>query len=299
MTIAITGASGHLAQATTREAADLAGGADGFVLATRNPGAVEGLLPGASARFADFDQPESLLSAFTGVSRLLLISTSTVDNRAAQHRAAIDAARQAGVRHVVYTSMLSPGPGNPALIADSHWATEEYLRASGLAFTILRCGLYADFQVFEAAEAIESGRFVHNRGAGGCSYVAREDCARVAAAVLLGDGHEGATYEVTGPASLDGAALADLYSEVGATAIAEVQVTDDEFLQLLSGGESTDGHVQYGAALTVSLGQAIRDGHFGATTTAVQDLTGAAPLSVRELLAENAEALQALSAPRA
>jgi NAD(P)H dehydrogenase (quinone) len=295
--IAITGASGHLGQATAREAADLAGGADGFVLATRNPGAVEAQLPGASARFADFDQPESLVPAFTGVSRLLLISTSTVDNRAAQHRAAIDAAREAGVEHVVYTSMLSPGPGNPALIADSHWATEEYLRASGLAFTILRCGLYSDFQVFEAADAIASGRFVHNRGAGGCSYVAREDCARVAAAVMLGEGHEGATYEVTGPASLDGAALAELYGELGATAIEEEQVTDDEFLQMLSGGESTDGHVQYGAALTVSLGQAIRDGHFGATTGTVQELTGTAPLSVGELLAENADALRGLSAP--
>jgi NAD(P)H dehydrogenase (quinone) len=296
--IAITGASGHLGQATAREAADLAGGADGFVLATRNPGAVAGLLPGASARFADFDQPESLLSAFTGVSRLLLISTSTVDNRAAQHRAAIDAARLAGVELVVYTSVLSPGPGNPALIADSHWATEEYLRASGLAFTILRCGLYADFQVFEAAEAIESGRFVHNRGTGGCSYVARDDCARVAAAVLVGDGHESATYEVTGPASLDGAALAALYGDVGGTAIEEVQVTDDEFLQLLSGGESTDGHVQYGAALTVSLGQAIRDGHFAATTTTVQDLTGAAPRSVGQLLADSAERLRSLAAGR-
>src|SRR5690606_10089344 len=140
---------------------------------------------------------------------------------------------------------------------------------------------------FEAAEAIASGRFVHNRGEGGCSYVARDDCARAAAAVLLGDGHEGATYELTGPESLDGARLAELYSAAGETAVEAVSVTDDEFLRVLAGGESTDGHVHYGAALTVSLGRAIREGRFAATTSTVEELTGEPPLSVEQLLAAN------------
>src|SRR5690554_3813467 len=253
--IVISGASGNLGRATALRVAELLGGgaAAGLALATRTPDAMEGLVPGASVRHADFDRPDTLREAFAGASRLLLISTSRVDNRGKQHAEAIDAARAAGVEHVIYTSMLSPGPQNPALISESHWSTEQHLRASGLAFTILRFSLYSDFQVFEAADALASGRFVHNRGDGGCSYIARIDCARVAAAVATGDGHEGATYELTGPQSLDAVALAALYSGVGGREVEAVSVSDDELLELLSGGESTDGHVQYGSALTVSL----------------------------------------------
>lgn len=285
--IAISGASGNFGRATALRVAELGGAADGLILATRSPDAIAGLVAGASARVADFDRPETLRDAFEGASRLLLISTDRVDNRAHQHLAAIDAARDAGVQHVVYTSMLSPGPGNPALISDSHWATEEYLRSSGLTFTILRFSLYSDFQVFEAADAVASGRFVHNRGDGGCSYIARSDCARVAAAVLCGDGHEGVTYELTGPQSLDATALAALYADAGGRPVEVASVGDDELLELLSGGVTTDGHVHYGAALTVSLGRAIRDRHFSGVTTSVEELTGTRPRSVTDLLAES------------
>jgi NAD(P)H dehydrogenase (quinone) len=290
--IAISGASGNLGRLTASLAAGLIGDPAGIVLATRHPDAVIGLVPGASARFADFDQPESMRAAFDGVDRLLLISTDTVENRSSQHVAAIDAAREAGVGHVVYTSMLSPGPQSPALIAESHWATEEHLRSSGLDFTILRCSLYSDFQVYEAADALSSGRFVHNRGSGGCSYIARSDCARVAATVISGVGHEGKIYELTGPESLDADDLAALYSEVGGRPVEAVPVDDDELLRLLVGGTGNDGHEHYGAELTFSLGQAIRAGHFSDVTTTVQDLTGAAPRSVKSLLAESAATLR-------
>jgi len=295
--IAISGASGNLGRASALRVAELLqltdrGAADGLILASRSPGDLDGLIPGASTRFADFDRPDSLREAFAGASRLLLISTSRVDNRSNQHAAAIDAARDAGVGHVIYTSMLSPGPDNPALISESHWATEEHLRASGLAFTVLRFSLYSDFQVFEAAEALASGRFVHNRGTGGCSYIARSDCALVAASVVCGDGHEGATYELTGPESLDADQLAALYADAGGRPVEAVSVGDDELLKTLSGGAGGDGHVQYGAALTVSLGRAIREGRFSGVSTTVQQLTGSAPRSVADMLAASAEFLQ-------
>src|SRR5690554_4337819 len=292
--IVISGASGNLGRATALRVAELLGGgaAAGLALATRTPDALEGLVPGASVRFADFDRPDTLREAFVGAARLLLISTSRVDNRGKQHAEAIDAARDAGVEHVIYTSMLSPGPDNPALISESHWSTEEHLRASGLAFTVLRFSLYSDFQVFEAAEALASGRFVHNRGDGGCSYIARSDCALVAASVVCGDGHEGATYELTGPESLDADQLAALYADAGGRPVEAVSVGDDELLETLSGGAGGDGHVQYGSALTVSLGRAIREGRFSGVSTTVQQLTGSAPRSVADMLAASAEFLQ-------
>ena len=295
--ISISGASGNLGRATALQVAELLqltgeGAADRLTLTSRSPGDVEGLVPGAATRFADFDRPDTLREAFGGAATLLLISTDRVDNRSAQHAAAIDAARDAGVGHVIYTSMLSPGPENPALISESHWATEEHLRASGLAFTILRFSLYSDFQMFEAAEALASGRFVHNRGTGGCSYIARSDCALVAASVVCGDGHEGATYELTGPESLDAEALAALYADAGGRPVEAVAVSDDELLAAVSGGASADGHVQYGAALTVSLGRSIREGRFSGVSTTVQQLTGSAPRSVADMLSANADFLQ-------
>jgi NAD(P)H dehydrogenase (quinone) len=285
--IAISGATGHLGRMTAQRVAELGCDPGDLVLTTRTPDAVAELVPGAQARVADFGRPETLASAFGGVRRLLLISTDTVDERSVQHAAAIDAAVAAGVEHIIYTSMLSPAPPNPALIAESHWATEEHLRASGVAYTILRCSLYSDFQVFEAAEALTTGRFVHNRGAGGCSYIARSDCAAAAAAVLTGDGHEGQVYELTGPESLDADSLAALYSEFGDRSVESVSVGDDELLRVLAADAGTDGHVQYGATLAISLGRAIREERFAAVTATVEQLTGRAPRAVSALLEES------------
>lgn len=292
--IGISGASGNLGRQTAKGIAEHLDDPSDLVLTTRQPAAIADLVPGSQVRFSDFDDPSSMTAAFEGVDSLLLISSSTVEGRSQQHAAAIDAAVAAGVGQVIYTSMLSPGPTNPALISESHWATEEHLRASAIEHTILRFSLYSDFQVFEAMDALATGRFVHNRGAGGCSYIAREDCARVAAAVLSGGAsHRGKTYELTGPESLDAVALAALYSEAGGRDVEAVAVDDEEFLQLLGAGSGDDGHVQYGVALTVSLGRAIREGHFSAVTTTVEQLTGHAPRTVASVLDDSAEMLRA------
>jgi len=277
---------------TAQRVAELGYDPGDLVLTTRTPDAAAGHVPGARTRFADFGRPETLARAFDGVRRVLLISTDTVDGRSAQHTAAIDAAVVAGVEHIIYTSMLAPAPPNPALIAESHWVTEEHLRASGVAYTILRCSLYSDFQVFEAAEALTTGRFVHNRGAGGCSYIARSDCAAAAAAVITGDGHEGQVYELTGPEKLDANALAALYSEFGERSVEAVSVDDDELLRLLSADTGTDGHVQYGAALAISLGRAIREERFSGVTATVEELTGQPPRTVSALLEESKKVMR-------
>ena len=290
--IAISGAAGHLGRMTAQLVAELGTDPRELVLTSRTPDAVAELVPGAQARFADFTRPETLGAAFAGVTKLLLVSTDTVVDRSAQHLAAIDAAVGAGVEHIVYTSMLSPAPPNPALIAESHWATEQHLRDSDVAFTILRCSLYSDFQLFEAAEALASGRFVHNRGSAGCSYIARSDCARAAAVVVAGEGHENTVYELTGPESLDAPALAALYSEFGDREVLPVAVDDSELLHFLDADSGTDGHVQYGAALAISLGRAIREGYLGDVTSAVADLTGTAPRSVAALLRESRDLLR-------
>jgi NAD(P)H dehydrogenase (quinone) len=259
------------------------------VLATRNPTALEAAVPGADVRAADFTDPSTLTHAFAGVERAVIISTDDIAHRAQGQIAAIEAASTAGVKHILYTSMLAPGPVNPAIIAPSHWATEEHLRSSGMAYTILRAGFYADFQVFEAQAALASGTLAHNRGEGRCAYISRDDIARAIAAVLVEGGHENATLDLTGTEAIDVPALARLYSEIGGRVVVPRSLDDEAMLELL--GASSEGHSQYGALLTVSIGQAIRGGFLDIVTDTVAQLTGRAPEPLVSVLARHAGSL--------
>src|SRR5262252_4876961 len=228
--LAISGASGQLGRLVAeRVLAQCAPSA--VILTTRSPQALADFAArGADVRHADFDDPRSLRDAFAGAERLLLISATDLQRRVAQHRAAIAAAEAAGVRRVIYTSGSRPEPPNPAAVAPSHYATEQALAASGLEWTVLRNSLYADYQAQEARRAIETGVLEHNRGAGRVAYVARDDCAAAAAAVLLQDGHEGVVYDITGAESYGAEALAALYGELGGKSVAVRPIDDATFV---------------------------------------------------------------------
>jgi NAD(P)H dehydrogenase (quinone) len=181
ISIVITGASGQLGRLTA-ELVLARVPASEVTLNTRRPEALSDFAGReARGRQADFDRPETLADAFAGGERLL-ISADVVGRRVAQHRAAIEAAREAGVRHVAYTSYLNPVEENPAVITPDHRDTEEALRESGLAWTALRNAFYAEYQVPAGAQAIATGQLVHNNGEGKTAYVSREDCAAAAAA---------------------------------------------------------------------------------------------------------------------
>lgn len=191
MAIAITGASGGLGRSTAERLLQLADPRE-VVLTTRNPAALADLAArGAQVRRIDFTEPDTFPTAFAGVERLLLISTDAVGARLDQHKAAIAGAAEAGVRHIVYTSVPEPVPGNPALVVPDHAGTEQALRESGLKWTMLRNNLYAHMQVPAIRQMIATGRYVTNTGDGATAYVTREDCAAVAAAVLTQDGLRG------------------------------------------------------------------------------------------------------------
>lgn len=285
MKIVITGAAGQLA----RRAAELvlaASVAENLILTTRTPAALASFAArGVDVRFADFAQPQSLRAAFAGGERLLLVSATDLAHRAEQHLSAIAAAKATGVRHVIYTSGLKPEPPNPAVVAPSHFATEQALTQSGLEWTILRNSLYADYQLAEAEQALVTGVLAHNRGSGSVAYVAREDCAAAAAAVLLQPGHAGAVYELTGGESFTADDLATLYAELGRAAVRARALDDAEFVATLVGGATGDDHLRYGAELVASFGRAIRGGFMDSRSAAVAKLTGRAPRSLREVLA--------------
>ncbi len=293
MSIVITGASGQLGRLTA-ELVLARVPASEVTLATRHPEALSDFVGrGARVRQADFDHPETLAEAFAGGERLLLISADAVGRRVAQHRAAIEAAREAGVRHVAYTSYLNPLEENPAVITPDHRDTEEALRGSGLAWTALRNAFYAEYQVPAGAQAIATGRLVHNNGEGKTAYVSREDCAAAAAAVLTTEGHEARAYDITGPEPLSQSDVAALLSEVSGHPVEAVAVDDDTFVE----GLTAAGLPEPAARAISTYGRAIREGYIEGTSDAVENLTGRAPRSLREVFeAHRGELLQGGSA---
>src|SRR5689334_4449446 len=136
MTVAITGASGTLGRLIAERL-------DDAVLITRDPSSLEG----ADVREGDFEDPSSLARAFEGVDRLLIISLPRVGERVPHHIAAVEAAAAAGVSHLLYTSITDPSDSNPAYVAAEHRATEDAMRASGLAWTFLRNSIYTEMLV--------------------------------------------------------------------------------------------------------------------------------------------------------
>ena len=293
MSIVITGASGQLGRLTANLVLDRVPASE-VILTTRHPEALSDLAERVVAvRHADFDRPETLAEAFAGGERLLLISTEDLGRRTAQHRAVIEAARVANMRHVAYTSYLNPVEENPAVITPSHRDTEKALRESGLTWSALRNSFYAEYQAPAGAQAVATGQLVHNSGDGRIAYVSREDCAAAAAAVLTTDGHENKTYDITGPEALSQDKVAALLSEVSGRPVEAVAIDDEAFVQ----GLTAAGVPEPAAREIASYGRAIREGYLYEASGAVENLTGRPPRSLRHVFeAHRDELLQWVSA---
>lgn len=280
MTIAITGASGQLGRLVADQLLTTVDPAE-LVLLTRDPAKLADYAErGADVRAADFSKPDELVEAFAGVERVLLISTDAVGARVEGHLAAIDAAVKAGVRHMAYTSVSGPTADNPAGVVADHAATEEALRESGLAWTMLRNNLYADMQVDSVAQAAATGQLVTNFGDGGAAYVTRADCAAVAAGVLTGEGHEGKAYDVTGPHAYTAADLADLATEKSGKPVEVVQVDDEAY----TAGLVSAGLPDFIAPLLTSFGTATRLGKLATVTDVVEQVGGRKPTPLSALI---------------
>jgi NAD(P)H dehydrogenase (quinone) len=281
MSIVVTGASGHLGRRVVEELLERVDARE-LILVTRHPDVLaEYADRGAQVRAGDFTDPSSLPAAFAGGERMLLISTDAIGARVRHQADAIDAAAAAGVRFVAYTSMVNLEPGNPAAVVPDHRATEDKLRASGLEWTFLRSSIYADLEAGNQAAALATGQLVTNGGAGAVAYVARDDIATAAAAVLTSDGHAGRTYEITGPERLDADARAAVFAELGAKPVEVVHVDDAAYAAGLA--EAT-GMPLAVAELYATFGTATRVGALDILSDDFEALTGRSPRSLRDVL---------------
>ncbi|MDB5066256.1 MAG: family oxidoreductase [Chloroflexi bacterium] len=281
MSVIVTGAAGHLGRLVAEQLLERLPPED-LVLVTRRPDALRELgARGADVRYGDFDDPASLRDAFAGGRRMLLISTDAMGRRVRQHRAAINAAAAAGVGHVVFTSHVHPVAGNPiGAIAREPGTTEAMLHRSGLAWTVLRFGSFAELQLPPAAVAVQNHRLITNIGDGRIVPVSRRDCAEAAAITLTTDGHTGNTYEITGPQALSPSDLAELYADLTGQPVRVVQLGDMMLAWVLGciGTPMTD------AWSIAAFGRAVRRGYFDVVDPAFERLTGRPPVALRDVL---------------
>jgi NAD(P)H dehydrogenase (quinone) len=281
MRVIVTGAAGHLGRLVTEQLLERVAPED-VILVTRRPEALRELRArGADVRYGDFDDPASLRDAFAGGDRMLLISTDAVGRRVRQHRAAIDAAATAGVGHVVFTSIVNPVATNPnGANAWEQGMTEAMLRRSGLAWTVLRFGSFAELVLPPAATAVRNRQVITNNGLGRLVPISRRDCAEAAAVALTTDGHNGKTYEITGPQGLSQGDLAELYGDLSGQPVKVLHLSDTMLTQVLVG----IGTPLPMAWCITAFGQAVRRGYFDVIDPAFERLTGRPPVALRDVL---------------
>ena len=230
--IVISGAAGHLGRLVVAGLLEKLP-AEQIVAATRRPETLADLATrGVQVRPADFDEPDSLPTAFAGADRLLLISTDAVGARVAQHKAAVEAAVSAGVNHLVYTSVLHAGSTRLRLAAD-HKATEEIITASGLPHTFLRNSWYTEMYEQRARSGAESGIIVGGAGQGRVASASRADYAAAAVAVLTLDGTPNPTYELSGDVAWSFPELAAEVSRISGREVGYRDVPVAEYRKIL------------------------------------------------------------------
>lgn len=286
----VTGASGHLGRRVIELLLEKEAGT--IIAATRTPEKLADFSArGVLARYADFNDPASLSTAFAGVDRLLLISTDALGQpglRLQQHRAAIQAAAAAGVSHIVYTSLVGPGPESPVLFAPDHYGTEAALAESSLNWTVLRNNIYAEVLLGSLGQAIQVGQLFSAAAQGKTAYVTREDCARAAAAALASSFDGQRILDITGPQALSQADLADLATQIAGKPVAYVPLELEQLIQGMVGA----GLPRPVAEAYASIDTAIAQGQFDVISNAVEELTGSKPVSVIEFLTTQLGAAQ-------
>ncbi|MCC9177991.1 SDR family oxidoreductase [Arthrobacter sp. zg-Y750] len=272
--LAVTGATGALGGAVARLLAET--GARQRLLARRTARLPE--LPDTPVFAVSYLDRAQAVSALRGVDTLFMVSAAESPHRVEDQQTFVDAAVEAGVEHIVYTSFMGAAPDAVFTLARDHYATEEHIKSRGVAYTFLRDCLYQDIlPTFVQPDGVIRGP----AGDGRFAPVARTDVARTAAKVLLAPGeHRNRTYTLTGPAELTMSDVAQVLSTVtGSSVRFENESCSDAVATRVKSGAA-----QWQAEAWSSTYAAVAAGELAPVSTDVLDLTGTPPLGFENYL---------------
>ncbi|MEY2926197.1 MAG: hypothetical protein RL367_674 [Pseudomonadota bacterium] len=265
-------------------------------LVTRTPDKLNAFRQcGVAVHPGDYNDPDALERAYKGCDVLMMISSMAVTKRVPEHRNAINAAKKAGVKHIVYTSTAGIHPQNPTLSASDHIVTEDDLRRCGMGYTIMRNACYAEvFPTVAAQPVLRSGEWVQVAGDGRLAPISKNDIARTALACLLDPArHNGAVYEITGADLVSFRDIAAMTSAVYGVPIRYVPVSVDERYAMLDAmgvprtyAEGMDGHPDahlWCSEEMVTADIAFQAGFHAILTHHVEFITGQKPVPLRDV----------------
>ncbi|MBN8685792.1 MAG: SDR family oxidoreductase [Chitinophagales bacterium] len=285
MKILVTGATGHFGKANIDLLLKKGYPATSIAALVRDESKAGSIkATGVEIRTGDYEDYSSLVKAFSGIDKLLLVSSNDLNNRSAQQANAVKAAREAGVNYILYTSFVrkDESEASPiAFVSQSHIATEELIRESGLAYTIFRNNLYLDYvPVFIGDKVLENGIY-WPAGTTPGAYALREEMAESAANVLTGNGHENKTYNISNTRSWTFQEVAGLISKITGKEISYFSPSQQEYKSTLSQAGVPGQYI----TMFAGFAEAIRLGEFdSAADSDLDTLLGRTPTSLEAYL---------------
>jgi len=282
--ILVTGANGHFGKATIDFLLQKGYAANNIAALVRSEEkGAELKAKGINIRIGDYDNFDSLVAAFQGVDKLLLVSGTDLENRTAQQTNVVNAAKQAGVKHIVYTSVERKNETETspiAMLGTSHIKTEEVIKQSGIAYTILRNNLYLEFLTWVLGDKVLETGIFFPAAEGKFAPATRTDMAEIAANVLTGEGHDNKDYNISGTEAFSFGDVAAVLTGISGKEIGYHSPDAATYISTMTGAGMPDAY----AGMFAGFATAIQQGELLPATADAEKLLGRKPTSMKEFL---------------
>ena len=284
--ILITGASGHFGKATIEHLLNKGVSENNIAALVRDENKAQDLkAKGVQIKIGDYNQYKTLVDAFKGINQLVLVSSSDLEQRTQQQLNAINAAKEAGVKYIYYTSFerKNETAHSPiAAVALSHIDTEKAIKESGLTYTIFKNNLYMEvFLFFFGDKVLEQGIYfpAGNTKAG---YASRTDMAEAMANVILSEKHRNKVYSINHTDNVSMNEIAETLSELAGKTINYYSPSAEEYMNTLTQAGVPAPYINMFAGFA----EAIKQGEFETTQTDLETLLNRKPTSLKEFLSQ-------------
>lgn len=284
--ILITGVTGHLGAAVLDKLLEKTPAANLAVLVRTEEKGKAFKAKAITVKTGDYADYASLLEAFRGIDKIYLVSGNDLENRGKQQENVIKAAKEAGVKQVVYTSFQRKNESSTspiALVASSHLSTEQHLRASGINYTILKHGLYTDLiPQFAGEKVLETGTIYLPAGEGKTAFALRTDLAEAGAIVLLDDTEKYARKELilTGTEAISWKEIAGDITAITGKTISYISPSASDFNSTLTGYGVPAEIIMIVAGFSTGMAET----EFDAVSPDLEAILGRKPVSVKTYL---------------